>query len=243
MSSQTIGPARVQTLLRRFEKTFKPYRVELTKDYGLETALSIGRHTRKEYADLLPQTPQFPGHFNLFNWVITLNVLVVALFKAMKAGGKTPEETARVLYAVSEDSHKSIPAVFTWAARKVFFSRLFLRFAQRSADRVRGHPEGWEIDYRKDDGTTCDWFFECRKCGVIKYLHRHGAAELARYCNYVDFIQSRVFGLGMQNPENIGQGDRVCRECFKQGRETLVPENLKSITMATAGRHGETWGS
>ena len=38
--------------------------------------------------------------------------------------------------------------------------------------------------------------------------------------------------LGLQNPDNLGQGDNVCREFFKRGRETRLPENLASIAGA-----------
>jgi len=81
-------------------------------------------------------------------------------------------------------------------------------------------PEGRRIDYQSGDGETCEWLSGCSECG---------AEELAAYCTYIDFIQSRAFGLGMQNPQNIGQGSSVCREYFKQGRETCLPENLTSI--------------
>ena len=94
---------------------------------------------------------------------------------------------------------------------------------------MSNHPEGWKIDYRTGDGETCDWFFECSECGVVNYMRKHGAEGLAPYCNYVDFIQSRAFGLGMRNPDNIGQGGSACREYFKRGRETSLPENLASI--------------
>ena len=43
----------------------------------------------------------------------------------------------------------------------------------------------------------------------------------------------------MQNPENIGQGGCVCREYFKQGRETFLPESLSAIAIGAVGdAHG-----
>jgi len=241
MSYANISSYRVRKLLRRFHKQFKPYRVKLVEQYGEDSALGITQQTLKEYTLLLPQTPQFKGRFNLFNWVIVLNALIVALFKAMKADGKSPEETAKLLYEVSEESHRSMPSLVRWVGSKAFFSRFFLKFAQRSANQVRDHPQGWKIDYRRSDTHGCDWSFECSECGVIKYFHQHGADDLAPYCNYVDFIQSRAFGLGMENPQNIGQGDGVCRELFKKGRETRVPANLKSIVIPVrrANRKGK----
>jgi hypothetical protein len=224
-----MSAAKVGKLVRRFDKSFKPYLKKLTERYGTDPAVRIGEQTRIEYSRLLPLTPQFEGRFNIFNWVIGLAPMIVALHKSMKADGKTAEETARILFEAADDSHRSIPGGMRWIARKFFFSGLFLRFSRRSALKVRSHPEGWTIDYRRGDGGTCDWYFECSQCGVVNYFRKHGVEDLAPYCNYIDFIQSRVLGLGMQNPENIGQGSGVCREYFKQGRETCLPENLKSI--------------
>lgn len=48
------------------------------------------------------------------------------------------------------------------------------------------------------------------------------------------FIQSRAFGLGLENPENIGQGCAVCMERFKRGRSTRMPANLEPIATPAA---------
>jgi hypothetical protein len=228
-SGATLSAHEVRKLLRRFDKTFEPYRTMLVECYGADSALRIAQQARKEYADLLPRTPQFAGRINLFNWTMGMNAMIVALHRSMMTDGRRGEDTARILFAISEEAHRSIPGVFRWVAGRIFFSRAFLWLARRSATRVRDHPEGWMIDYQTGDGEACDWYFECSECGAVKYMRRHGAEELAAYCNYIDFIQSRAFGLGMQNPQNIGQGDSVCREYFKQGREASLPENLTSI--------------
>jgi len=228
-SGAVLSAWTVRRRLRRFERAFRPYRRELMDRYGEDAAARIEDRTRREYHTILPQTPRFTGRFNLFNSVIAAVALMVALFRAMSAEGKTAEETARVLFAATENSYRSLPVWIRWIVRRLFFRRLFLRHARRSADHARIHPEGWNIDYRNGDGVTCDWFFECTRCGAVDFMRKHGAASLTPYCNYVDYIQSRTFGLGMRNPENIGQGAGVCREFFKPRGPTPLPENLRSI--------------
>jgi hypothetical protein len=228
-SGAVLRAATVRKRLRRFPTAFRPFRRELIERYGEDLATRIEDRTRHEYGAVLPRTPRFAGRFNVFNWVIGALALFVSLFRAMNAEGKTAEEIASVLFAVTADSYRSLPAVIRWMGRRLFFSRLFLWHAGRSADRARVHPEGWEIEYRAGDGLTCDWFFECSKCGAVDFMRKHDAEGLMPYCNFVDYIQGRVFGLGMQNPENIGQGSKVCREFFKQRRPTPLPENLRSI--------------
>ena len=156
--------------------------------------------------------------------------MIVAFYKSMRAHGKTADESIRILFALTEDSYDSMATIFRRLARKVVFSRFFFWIVKRPAEKVRNHPEGWKIDYKKGDGKTSDWYFECYECGVIIYYKKHGAEELAPYCNFIDYIQSRIIGMGMHNPKNIGQGDRICCEYMKAGRETVVPDNLRKYT-------------
>lgn len=234
-SDTMMDPETVDRLVGSFDRAFASYRSQLAQRYCDDTVLRISARTRREYAALLPRTPQFGGRINVFNSVMGLNALIVALYRAMRAEGRTVEETVRVLFEVADRAHRSIPRVLRWLLGRFFFSRLFLWIARHSAALVRNHPGGWQIDYRRGDGETCDWCFECTDCGVVKYLHEHGAAELAPYCNYVDFIQSRAFGLGLENPETLGQGCGVCREYFKRGRETRVPANLSHMIAPATG--------
>ncbi|NQT72257.1 MAG: L-2-amino-thiazoline-4-carboxylic acid hydrolase [Chloroflexi bacterium] len=228
-SSEMLSPSAVQKKLKKFDKSFKPYKQKLIQYYGDDLASKITEQTRNEYERLLPETPQFDGSVNVFNWAIGVNVLIVAFYRSMKTYGNTVEDVIRILIQVSEDSHGSIPTMVRWFARKFVFSRIFLRIVRRSAEKVRNHPEGWKIDYKKGDGKTSDWYFECHECGVIKYYEKHGAAELSPYCNYIDYIQSHVLGMGMHNPKNIGQGDEKCCEYMKEGRETSLPDNLAQV--------------
>jgi len=229
-SGKTLDDSTVQKKLRCFDKAFKNYRQKLSQYYGEDTSNQIAARTRKEYEALLPQTPKFAGTANIFNWAIAENVMIVAFYKSMKAHGKTANESIRILFALTEDSYDSMPTILRRLARKIVFSQVFFWIVRRSAEKVRNHPDGWNIDYNKGDGKTSDWYFECNECGVIKYYKKHGAEELAPYCNFIDYIQSRIIGMGMQNPKNIGQGDKICCEYMKAGRETVVPDNLRKFT-------------
>lgn len=233
-ASSKLDASTVRARIRRFPRTFAPYRRELVRRYGEAAATRLEEATGREYAALLPRTPRFPGRLNLFNWVMGFNALIVAMFKAMAADGRTAEESARVLYAVAEDQHGKVPRVFRWVARQVFFSRPFLRLARQSARRVRGHPGGWDIDYEAEPGRPGAWAFTCSRCGVVDYLRANGAADLAPYCNYVDYLQSKTFALGMRNPSTIGCGSPVCRESFQRGRATPLPANLHPVAGESA---------
>lgn len=64
---------------------------------------------------------------------------------------------------------------------------------------------------------------------MIKFYQKHEVEELAQYCNFIDYIQSKAFVMGMQNPKNIGLGDETCVQYMKQNRETVLPDNLRPL--------------
>lgn len=64
---------------------------------------------------------------------------------------------------------------------------------------------------------------------MIKFYQKHEVEELAQYCNFIDYIQSKAFVMGMQNLKNIGLGDETCVQYMKQNRETVLPDNLRPL--------------
>jgi hypothetical protein len=214
--------------VKRFKKKFGKYSLKIAQYYGPEKAQQIERQTFDEYVKLLPEAPRFPGKFNIYNSIISLNVLLVAFYKAMVKYGHTVKETIRIAYEVFEDSN-AIPPFIRWVPRTILCTPFFRFYINYYGKIVSKHPEGWKIKYKKGDGKSSDLYFECHECGVIKYCKANDADELSKYCNCLDYVQSRIFGLGMSNPQNIGQGDRICCGYMKKGRATIVPDNLSEI--------------
>ncbi len=216
---------RVRKLLRRFDRSTRKVRKKVHARYGREFADVVLERTRVEYAQVLPETPYFGGAGNIFDDIIELNAQIVAFNKAMSAHGRSAEDAVGIYFEIFNELHQAIPGPARWAAQRFFFSPLFLKLARRFAGIVEQHPEGWKIEFFQD-GEEEDWRFECTECAVITFYRKHDAMELAPYCNFFDYIQSRTFGLGMENPTSIGRGDEVCVERMKRGRQTPVPENL-----------------
>ena len=215
--------------ISKFDKSFKKFHQKNEKYYGSKFAERIKTDTLKFYKEILPITPHFKGRMNVGNFIINGNTLSVAYYKAMKANNKTVVDAVKIFYEINEELHKSIPKPIKWLLKKIFFSNLFLKFMQRPSAFDANHPESWKIEYKKGDGILSDFYFECKECGVIKYYKTCGVEELSKYCNSIDYIQSSILNLGMQNPKNIGQGDNICVEYLKKDRETKIPENLIEI--------------
>ena len=230
----TLPEAVVEGQVHRFDKHFSGVRRKLVSAQGESFARDVLFQTRSEYRPLLQAAPLFRGRVNVFNEIIQLNARVVAFYRAMKAHDQSVEDVVRIYYDLFDELHSAIPRPARWAARQVVFSPLFLHFAQRSSALVSDHPGGWDIRFRRGDGRESDWSFECSRCGVIAYYEQNDAMELAPFCNFFDYIQSKTFGMGMWNPTSLGRGDTTCVELMKRGRETALPDNLRSIVTRSA---------
>ena len=222
----TLSQDKINKKIKKFNKTYKNYHNKMIKYYDEDFAEQIKKGTLKYYKEILPITPNFEGKTNIGNIIINGNTIGVAFYKAMKQAGKTLDDAVLISYEIADDAHNSIPEIMVWIIRRFIFSRMFLKQMNKSFRKMKNNPAGWKIEYKKADDKINDFYFHCTECGVIKYFNACGVPELSKYCNFIDYIQGKAFGLGVQNPHNIGQGDAVCEEFMKRGRKTEVPENL-----------------
>ena len=90
-------------------------------------------------------------------------------------------------------------------------------------------PNGFDFAYYKDDGQENDWHFVAKRCGIVNFFKQEGCGDLAPYCNFVDAIQGRALNMGVHCKACLGAGDATCEEYMKQGRETVMPENIRAL--------------
>ncbi len=219
----TLSQDKINKKIKKFDKTYKNYHKKMIIYYDKDFAEQIKQDTLKFYKEILPITPIFDGKTNIGN------TIGIAFYKAMKQAGKTLDDAVLISYEIADEAHNSIPKIMVWIIRGFIFSRMFLKRMNKSFAKMKDNPAGWKIEYKKADNKINDFYFHCTECGVIKYFNGCGVPELSRYCNFIDYIQGKAFGLGVQNPHNIGQGDAVCEEFMKRGRKTEVPENLVGL--------------
>jgi len=207
----------------------------LATRYGSEFAREITQKSRIEFEEILPQVPEIPGRLNIFREIIEINAVVVAFYKALHSSGKTLDEIMETFYEIINNTHQAIPKPFRWVMGWFLTSSIFLKIAQHSSKQAGNNTEGWVIAYRKGEDAQCDFLFDATECGVLKFYEKLGVPELSVYCNFVDYIQSEAFNLGMRQTAHLGSGDVKCVECFKHGRQTKVPSNLRGLVMHSDG--------
>lgn len=208
---------------------------QLTIHYGSELARKIAEKSNLEFEEIIPQMPDIPGKLNFFREIIETNAIVIAFYKALRASGKTLDETAGIFYEMVRDLHQAIPKPLRWLIGWFFVSPIFLKMLQYFSKLSGESADGWKIEYHKGVDKQCDFYFEATECGVLKFYEKVGVPELGVYCNFVDYIQSEAFNLGMKQLAHLGGGDTKCIECFKRGRQTEVPDNLKKLVKQKEG--------
>ena len=90
--------SRRSELLREFAKDARGWGKVLVGHYGHELAKAIIGEARAQYEALLPHIPYIGGDENHLTSSLIRSAECLALYKAMRARGKTAEETGKVLY-------------------------------------------------------------------------------------------------------------------------------------------------
>ena len=75
-----------------------------------------------------------------------LHYILLSDIKGCRAlASKAVEETTKIVYELTEETHRSIPKPLHWLLRKFMFSPIFLKIAQSSSKNVFDHPDSWKI--------------------------------------------------------------------------------------------------
>jgi len=214
---------------RAFELFLRGASSELERAYGSEVAASVSAAARVEYEKILPEVPDIGGARNVFQPVMTVNGWIVALHRAMRASGRSAEDSVRVSQAVFDGWLRRLPGPVLRAIGRLAFSgparRYFERQARRSQERRYAEDFVWRVEHGPD-GELSMVFDEC---AVNKWYEAQGVRELSPYCNFADVTYSRLMGMGVNAEQTIGRGCQQCALRFKHGRETPIPTNLTRI--------------
>lgn len=223
--------ARWSKMTKKYNAMAPRIEIRVAKRYGDVLAHEIAEKSRLEFEKVVLQMPEIPGRLNIFREIIEINAIAIAFHKALRSSGVTVDEAAEIFYETVSELHQAIPKPIRWIIGWFFTSPVFLKVAQHSSKQSGKSPDGWKIEYRRGTDERCDLYFEATECAVLKFYEKVGVSEMGAYCNFVDYIQSEVFNLGMRQPAHLGSGDIRCVECFKRGRPTEVPDNLRKLVM------------
>ncbi|MEA2026670.1 MAG: L-2-amino-thiazoline-4-carboxylic acid hydrolase, partial [Chloroflexota bacterium] len=140
------------------------------------------------------------------------------------------DEAARVLYLGTASMFQSFPMrwLMRWGGRS-FFGPKRMERRRRAAAMSQRHryPDDWVFEVVEGDGKGFEFGVDYSECGVVKYLQREGAPELAPYGCWIDYPLAAAMGARLVRTETIAQGGQRCDFRFSRGEPVHVePEFL-----------------
>ncbi|MFN2224751.1 MAG: alpha/beta fold hydrolase [Anaerolineae bacterium] len=195
-----------------FEEHAQNARPVLERHYGQRLAGALLEEAREQVEQLLPQIPDIGGDDNPMTHHLRRATTSLALYRAMKAHGKTAEETGRILYEAVVDAVGALP--FSPAGPPApEFIRQRKEEARRSQE--RRYPGDWVWAFVEGDGQGFDYGYDFYECGVQKYYRAQGADELLPYFCFLDFVTTRASGRVLMRTGTLAEGADRCDFRFR----------------------------
>jgi hypothetical protein len=206
------------------------FRRRFVEAYGEDEGGAIAREALRDFEVLLPDLPDIGGDENLDTRNLYLSAAVLAMYRLLRARGASVEEAARLIYLGASDFFRGFPTrwLMRWQGRRLFRRRHVDRVRHAAAlSQQRRYPDDWVMQFVPGDGRSYEFGADYTECGVVKYLSREGAPELAPYLCWLDYPRCAAMHVKLTRTETIAQGGQRCDFRFSRGRPVQVePEFL-----------------
>jgi len=187
----------------------------LAQRYGDDFTEEIIQEARDVLEGLIPELPYIGGDDNPMTRHIIRCSTSLALYKAMKARGKSAEETGKVIYeAVVESVRHMAP---TPPPTEEFLAQ---KREQARRSQERRYPGDWVWEFVEGNGEDFEYGYDFYECGTQKLYHAQGADEFLPFFCYLDFVTYRTPGWSFSRTMTLAEGDETCNFRFGKGGET-----------------------
>lgn len=217
-------------LKREVRLILRHYKQHLAEAYGKADANAIVRETLQGFEASLASLPYVGGDANPNTRALYVAAAWLAMYRALLARGASVEDAGRLIYLGAASFYESIPArwLMRWQGRR-FFGRK--RMAQRRRDAAvsqrRRYPDDWVFEIAGADGRGSAFGVDYSECGIVKYLDREGASELAPYLCWIDYPMAAAAHVRLDRTETLAQGGQRCDFRFSRREPVQVePEFL-----------------
>jgi len=205
-------------LLEGFDRDARHWGEIIAIHYGKGPAKAIVRKAREEYGALITDIPYIGGDENHLTRSLIQSAEYLALYRAMKARGKTADETGKVLYDAVKlrgPTHPVPPS-----KRLTTEGLMKRRRARAERSQKRLFPGDWVYRFVEGDGVEFDYGYDFLECGTQKFYLTQDADEFLPFYCFLDFPSSRADGLGLTRTMTLAEGHKKCNHRFKKGRKT-----------------------
>ena len=210
--TRRVSSRQMEKLVGKFDRMLRRSGGVLADRFGEETAVVMRGEMLEEYRHLLPDVPYIGGRRNIYAHSLVLAPRALAAYRVVVQHGGSVEDAGELLHRAVRAEMERIPKVLRhWVGRQRF-GRLRRRKVERAARRsqARRYPGDFVFERVDGDGETFDFGIDIFECGVVKYLHAHGADELVPYGCDVDYVMFEAMGIGLRRSKTLAWG---CDRC------------------------------
>lgn len=217
-------------IMREVRFAIPHFRKLFVKAYGKDAGEAIAKETMQRFEVLLPDIPYIGGDENRLTKNLYMTAAMLAMCQSLRARGESVEGAARLIYLGASSFYSSFPTrlLMRWQGRRNF-SRKGMNQRRRDAaiSRERRYPDDWVFEFVEGDGQTFEYGVDYTECGLVKYLSREGASELAPYLCWLDYPLFALMRMKLVRTETIAQGGQRCDFRCSRGQPVQVkPEFL-----------------
>ncbi len=219
-------------IMREIKFAIPRYKKPITQAYGADVAEAVVVETIQRFELLLPDIPYIGGDENVLTENLYLSAAMLAMYQALQACGKSVQEVARLIYQGTSSLYSSLPfsLMLYWQGRQLFSKRRINQRQQAAAiSQERHYPEDWVFEIVEGDEKTFQFGVDYTECGILKYLTKQNAHELAPYLCWLDYPMCAAMRVRLNRTETIAQGGEKCNFRFCRGQAVEVkPDFLKN---------------
>jgi len=217
-------------IMRQVRLALRHFRKHVVEVYGKEEGEAIARETLQRFEALLPDIPYIGGAQNGNTRALYNTAAWLAMYRSLQAHGASVEEAARLIYLGSASFYDSVPTrwLMRWQGRRLL-GRKFQDQRRHAAaiSQQRRYPDDWVFEVVEGDGQAFAFGVDDTECGVVKYLAREGAPELAPYLCWIDYPLFAAMHVRLDRTETLAQGGQRCDFRMSRGKPVQVePEFL-----------------
>jgi hypothetical protein len=217
-------------IIRQVRFALRHYRRQFVAAYGKAEGEAIARESMERFEALLPDIPYIGGDENPLTRNLYLTAAMLAMYRSVQARGASVDQAARLIYLGTASYFNSIPTrwLMRWQGRRLS-NRTFQDRRRHAAtiSQQRRYPEDWVFEVVEGDGQGFAFGVDYTECGIVKYLAREGAPELAPYLCWIDYPQFAAMHLRLDRTETLAQGGKRCDFRMSRGQPVKVePEFL-----------------
>jgi hypothetical protein len=202
-------------ILALFDEHTQAWKPILADRYGGDFANVISEEARRWHEALIPEIPYIGGDENPMTRHLIRSTTSLALYRAMKARGKSASETGKILYDAVVEQVSHLPPL-----PPVCPEDLEQKREQAKKSEEHRYSGDWVWEFVEGDGIEFDYGYDFTECGTLKLYHAHGAGEFLPFYCYLDFVTYRTAGWGFARTLTLAEGYERCDFRFKKGGKT-----------------------